>query len=205
MKSLKHYLMESVRTYRYKIKVAGSPDKNWLELFTFNLKKFDPVKIGEAKSTPVQKDPYGFPGLTNQSITIIDVEFKYPCTEPMVRQIARLLNYDENMVRMIQADYDDSVNQEVEQYANQASHTPVLDHEELEDAGKQASKDYADQYLTKIAKETEKDKIDMPYAAPKTQPAVDTRKKPGNEKSPFTTVERQPKPATGASSGFDRK
>lgn len=190
--------MESIRTYRYKIKVAGTPEKNWIDLFLMNLQKFDPVKIGDAKTTPIQKDPYGFPGLSNQPVTMIDVEFKYPCTEPMVKQVARLLNYDENLVRMIQADYDESVNGEVKQYENQMSHSPVLDHEELEDNGKQASKDYADQYLTKIAKETEKDKIEMKYAAPKTQAAVDTRKTPGNEKSPFSTIARLPKPETGA-------
>lgn len=198
MKPFKHYLMESIRTYRYKIKVAGTPEKNWIDLFLMNLQKFDPVKIGDAKTTPIQKDPYGFPGLSNQPVTMIDVEFKYPCTEPMVKQVARLLNYDENLVRMIQSDYDESVNGEVKQYENQMSHSPVLDHEELEDNGKQASKDYADQYLTKIAKETEKDKIEMKYAAPKTQAAVDIRKTPGNEKSPFSTISRLPKPETGA-------
>ena len=168
-------------------------------MFLLNLQKFDPVKIGEPKTTPVQKDPYGFPGLSNQPITIVDVEFRYPCVEPMVKQLARLLNYDENLVRLIQADYDDSVDEEVKQYENQMSHTPVLDHEELEDNGKQASKDYADQYLTKISKETAKDKIEMKYAAPKTKDAVDSRKVPGNNKSPFSTVTRQDKPATGAS------
>lgn len=199
MKPFKHYLMESARTYRYKIKVAGTPEKNWVNMFLLNLQKFDPVKIGEPKTTPVQKDPYGFPGLSNQPITIVDVEFRYPCVEPMVKQLARLLNYDENLVRLIQADYDDSVDEEVKQYENQMSHTPVLDHEELEDNGKQASKDYADQYLTKIRKESEKDKIDMKYAAPKTKDAEDSRKIPGNNKSPFSTVTRQDKPATGAS------
>lgn len=190
--------MESVRTYKYKIKIAGTPEKNWLDLFCMNLKKFDPVVVGEPKSTPIQKDPYGFPGLKNEAIQIIDVEFKYPCTEPMVKQLARLLNYDENMVRMVQKDYDDSVVGEVDAYENQMKHSPVLDHTELEDAGKQASKDYADQYLTKIAKEAEKDRVDMKYAAPKTAAAVDTRKTPGNNKSPMTTISRQALPATGA-------
>lgn len=198
MKPFRHYLMESVRTYRYKIKIAGAPEKNWVELFCLNLQKFDPVKIGEPKSTPIQKDPYGFPGLTNQAVTMIDVEFKYPCTEPMVKQLARLLNFDENLVRMVQQDYDESVNGEVEGYENQMKHSPVLDHEELEDNGKQASKDYADQYMSKIAKEAEADKMDMPYAAPKTKPAEDWRKSPGNNKSPMTTIVRLPKPETGS-------
>ena len=198
MKTFRQYLIESVRTYKYKIKIAGQPDKNWLNMFILNLQKFDPVKISEPKITPIQKDPYGFPGLNNKEVAIITAEFKYPAIESMVKQMARLLNYDENLVRMIQADYDDSVQTEVQQYENQMSHSPVLDHEELEDAGKQASKDYADQYLTKIAKETEKDKIEMKYAAPKTKAAEDSRKIPGNNKSPMTTIQRQPKPATGA-------
>lgn len=199
MKPFRQYLMESVRTYHYKIKIAGNPDKNWLDMFMMNLQKFDPVKISSPKTTPIQKEPYGFPGLENQSVTIIDAEFKYPAVEPMVKQLARLLNYDENMVRMVQADYDDSVNKEADQYANQASHTPVLTHEELEDNGKEASKEYGEQYLPRIMKDAEKDKIDMPYAAPKTKPAVDMRKAPGNDKSPMTTINRPPRPETGAS------
>jgi len=203
MKTFRQYLAESVRTYNYKIKVAGDCNKNWLDMFMFNLQKFDPVKIGEPKSTPIQKDPYGFPQLKNQSVWIIEVEFRYPCTEPMVKQIARLLNYDENMVRMIQAGYDDSITKEAEEYANQASHTPILDHTELEDNGKEASKEYADQYMSRIRASEKKDQIEMPYAGEKTKPAFDPfdQKKfmstMGN-KSPMTTITRPPRPETGA-------
>lgn len=198
--------MESVRTYRYKIKVAGTPDKNWLDMFVLNLAKFDPVKIGEPKSTPVQKDPYGFPGLSNQAVTMFDVEFKYPCTEPMVKQLARLLNYDENLVRMIQADYDASVDKEVETYANQMDHTPVLDHTELEDNGKEAAKEYGEQYLPRIKRDSQKDKIEFTVAGGKTKPAFDPftpylDDKKAGDKSPMTTITRPDRPATGASAG----
>lgn len=199
--SFKKYLMESVRTYQYKIKIAGSPDANWLDMFAMNLQKFDPVKISAPKSTPIQKDPYGFPGLENESITIIDVEFKYPATEPMVKQMARLLNYDENKVRMIQAAFDDSINQETEQYANQMKNSPVLTHLEMEDNGKEASKEYGEQYLPRIAKEAEKDKMEFTVAGGKTPPAKDIRKIPGNDKSPMTSIKRPPLPAIGAKRG----
>lgn len=203
MRSLKQYLAESVRTYRYKIKIAGQPDKNWLDMFCYNLQKFDPVKISDPKSTPIQKDPYGFPDLENQSITMIDVEFRYPAIEPMIKQVARLLNYDENLVRMIQANYDDSINSEAEQYANQASNSPVLTHEELEDNGKDASKEYGEQYMSSIFKDYKSDKIKM--AGPQTKPAIDSRKLPGNDKSPMTSTTRPPKPQTGASKGTKYK
>jgi hypothetical protein len=55
MKSLKQYIVESVHTYNYTIKIAGDVDKNFIDLFKYNLNKFDPVKIGEPTSTPIQK------------------------------------------------------------------------------------------------------------------------------------------------------
>jgi len=36
MKSLRSYLTESVRTYRYTIKIAGDVDKNFVEMFKYN-------------------------------------------------------------------------------------------------------------------------------------------------------------------------
>jgi hypothetical protein len=100
MKSLRHYLTESVRTYNYTIKIAGDVDKNFFDMFTYNLSKFDPVKIEDPKTTPIQKDPYGFPELENQMIHIIKAEFKYPATEPMIQQVAQQLGCNINNVRV---------------------------------------------------------------------------------------------------------
>lgn len=194
-------MSESVRTYLYRIKIAGQPEKNWVDMFCMNLQKFDPVKISEPRSTPIQKDPYGFPDLENQAVTMIDVDFKYPATEPMIKQMARLLNYDENLVRMIQRNYDDSINQEASQYENEMKNSPILDEKEMSDNGKEAAKEYGEQYLPRIMKDFDKDRVEVKYAAPKTKDAVDTRKIQGNDKSPFSTITRQDRPATGASSG----
>jgi hypothetical protein len=50
MRSLKKFIAESVHTYDYTIKVAGDVDKNFLELFKYNLDKFSPVDIKGPKS-----------------------------------------------------------------------------------------------------------------------------------------------------------
>jgi len=203
MRSFKQYLAESVRTYKYKIKIAGEPPKNFINLLCANLSKFDPTKIGEPKSTPIQKDPYGFPGLKDQSVTIIDVEFRYPATEPMVKQMVQLLGYDENKVVMVQANYDDSVNAEMEMYANQTSHSPLLDHDELEDNGKEASKEYGESYLGRIKKQEDGKEIKNKYAGKETPKAFDPydqkaiQKTMGN-KSPMSKINLPPRPATGA-------
>lgn len=206
MKSLKHYIVESVHTYNYTIKIAGNVDKNFVDLFKYNLKKFDPVKIDEPKSTPIQKDPYGFPNLHNQPVTIIKAQFRYPATEPMIQQIAQLLGYQVDMVRVISSDFDDSINSEAEGYANEMDHNPLLLHPELEEqpGAKEASKNYSDSYLSSIKDQAKDSKIDIPYAGQKTPDAFDPFKPylddtQMGDKSPMSTVKRPPKPATGAS------
>jgi len=205
MKSLKQYIVESVHTYNYTIKIAGDVDKNFLEMFKYNLKKFDPVKISDPVSTPIQKDPYGFPNLANQAVNIIKAEFRYPATEPMIQQIAQLLGYQVNMVRVISSDFNDSINSEAEGYANEADHNPLLLHTELEEqpGAKEASKAYAGSYLDSIKKQSEGSQIDIPYAGSKTKDAFDPFKpylddKSLGDKSPMTTIKRPVKPATGS-------
>jgi hypothetical protein len=206
MKSLKHYITESVHTYNYTIKIAGDVDKNFIDLFKYNLNKFDPIRISDPVKTPIQKDPYGFPNLSNQSVTIIKADFRYPATEPMIQQIAQLLGYQVDMVRVISSDFDDSINSENAGYANEMSHNPLLLHPELEEqpGAKEASKNYGDSYLKSIKDQSKGSKIDTPYAGQKTPDSFDPFKpylddKQMGDKSPMSTIKRPPKPQTGAS------
>lgn len=197
MKSLRQYLTESARTYRYTIKIAGEIDKNFMDMFKYNLNKFDPVQVSDAKKTPIQKDPYGFPDHKNAEVHIIKAEFKYPATEPMIQQIAQLLGKNINAVRVFGQDHEDSLNSEAEGYANQAKDIPLLNTEQMMDGGKEASKDYANQYLDKVL--PKEPSIEIPYEGKKT-PTIPNKSKEGIQtKSPMTNVTRPPKPATGAS------
>jgi len=206
MKSLKTYITESLKSYNYTIKIAGDVDKNFIDMFKYNLNKFDPIRISDPTKTPIQKSPYGFPNLSNQSITIIKADFRYPATEPMIQQIAQLLGYNINMVRVISTDFDDSINSEQVGYANEMSHNPLLLHPELEEqpGAKEANKAYGDSYLSSIKDQMKGSTIDIPYAGQKTpnsfdpfKPYLDDEKM--GDKSPMSTIKRPPKPATGAS------
>jgi len=200
MKTLRHYLMESVRTYNYTIKVLGDVDNKFIDLFTHNLSKFDPVKISDPKTTPIQKNPYGFPEAEmNQSVTIIQVEFKYPATEPMIQQVAQHCGVNINRIRAVTSDYNDSINAENDKYANQVTDEKkeaLLNTPELEDNGKQASKDYANQYLDKVI--PKEPSIDIPYNAKKTATIKNTSKEGIHTTSPFSNVKMPAKPPTGA-------
>jgi hypothetical protein len=205
MKSLKQYIFESVHTYNCTIKIAGEVDKNFLDLFVYNLKKFDPIEISSPSTTPIQKDPYGFPNLSNLPVTIIKGKFRYPATEPMVQQMAQLLGYNVDYVRVVSTDFDNSINSENDAYENQMKESPLLTQEEMgsQPGAKEASKAYGDSYLSSIKDQAKDSKIDIPYAGGQTPAAFDPFKPyldndPRGIKSPMSTISRPPKPKTGA-------
>jgi hypothetical protein len=173
-------------------------------LFKHNLNKFDPIEMSEPKSTPIQKDPYGFPGVSNVPVTLIKCKFRYPATEPMIQQMAQLCGYNVNMVRLVKTGYDESVTTEAEGFENQMEHSPVLTHEELEEqpGAKEASKAYGNSYLDSIKDQTKDDKIEIPYAGAKTKNAFDpfkpeTLMSTMGKDSPMSKVNRPDKPQTG--------
>lgn len=196
MKSLRHYLTESVRTYCYTIKILGDCDSKFIDMFNHNLSKFDPVKIEDPKTTPIRKSIQGFPDAENESLTIIKVEFKYPATEPMIQQCAQACGCNINRVRMHTTDFADSIEKTDEQYANQVENSPVLLQAEMPDSGKEASKEYGNQYLDRVM--PKKPSIDIPFDAPKTPIQPNKSKEGINTSSPMTKMTRPERPATGA-------
>ena len=85
MSTFKDYLTEAVKSYDYKIKVAGAPndiDKNAMETA---LQKIDLAKMSAGKSTPIQSLALDFPSLKNEQVTIFDVTTNYP-ESPRVMQ-----------------------------------------------------------------------------------------------------------------------
>ena len=196
--------MESVHTYDYTVKIAGEVDDMFIDMFKHNLKKFDPIEMSEPKSTPIQKDPYGFPGISNVPVTLIKCKFRYPATEPMIQQLAQLLGYNVNMVRLVKTGYDESITSEMEGYANEADHSPVLTHEELEEqpGAKEAAKAYGNSYLDSIKDQMKDNTIDIPYAGEKTKAAFDpfkpeTQMASMGKDSPMSKISRPAKPQTG--------
>lgn len=196
--------MESVHTYDYTVKIAGEVDDTFINMFKHNLKKFDPIEMSEPKSTPIQKDPYGFPGVSNVPVTLIKCKFRYPATEPMIQQMAQLCGYNVNMVRLVKTGYDESVTSELEGYENEMDHSPLLTHEELEEqpGAKEAAKAYGNSYLDSIQDQGKDSKIEIPYAGEKTKAAFDpfkpeTLMSTMGKESPMTKITRPAKPQTG--------
>ena len=198
MKPFAKYLAESERTYNYRIKVVGDVPAGFFKELKDKCAQFDIVKMSEPKSTPVRKVVPDFPAFPNQSVSRIDVEFKYPAIEPQIKQLAQLLGLDPNRIVMNTTPYEESMDTEsvkIEDENKDLINDPTYPAPDAEQ--KALSKDYATgPYDHEVVKNAYKS--DFTVAGGKTPPAKTTNELPQGEKSPFSNIKRQPKPPTGA-------
>jgi hypothetical protein len=152
MKTFVEYLTESKRTYGFKIKVAGDLKEDFEERLKSALERFSISKMGKGKRTPIQEVPLDFPEAKYSHVTIFDVEINYPTTTQVLSDyIARMCDYNENMIR-VRAEGEPS-----EQYQEEAvdkesdSDKPALLNTDIGDDDKQSPAD-----LMSLIKELEK-------------------------------------------------
>ena len=198
MKKFQEYLAESERTYNYRIKIVGDIAPDFVKMLEEKLKQFDPVKIGKTKTTPVQLKPADFPKHSNDSVTSMDVEFRYPAIEPQIKQIAQLLFLDPNRIIMLTTAYEDSMAEEKDKIEEQNKDLLTDTDYPAPDAEQKAlKKDYsADPYQHAVLKNAYRSEFTV--AGGKTPPAETTNDLPMGNTSPMTKTKRPPRPATGA-------
>ena len=198
MKNFQQYLAEIERTYNYRIKIVGDIDSGWLKQLEEKCKQFDIVSWGKTKTTPVQLAPADFPKHANDSVTSLDVEFRYPAIEPQIKQLAQLLFLDPNRIIMLTSPHEESMDVERTKIEDQNKDLLTDTNFPAPDAEQKAlSKDYsADPYQHAVLKNAYRS--DFTVAGGKTPPAVTTNDLPMGNTSPMTKVKRPPRPATGA-------
>ena len=198
MKTFAKYLAESERTYDYRIKLCGKVGDELLRQLKSKLDQFDPVKLSDPRTTPIQKIPTDFPNFQNDSVTMFDVSFRYPAIEPQIKQIMQILGFDPNRVVMSTRDYNESMVDEYERMEDENQDLikdtdyPAPDKEQ-----KALKKDYGVEAHDHVVLKNQY-RSDFTVAGGKTPAAKTTNDLPQGTNSPFSRVKRQPKPATGA-------
>ena len=198
MKPFAKYLAESERTYDYRIKMCGRVGDDMVRQLKSKLDQFDPVKLGDAKTTPIQKIPTDFPNFANEAVTMFDASFRYPAIEPQIKQLYQLMGGDPNRIVMATRDYNDSMVDEYEKIEDQNKNLLTDTDFPVNDSVQRGlKKDYgAEAYDHVVLKNAYRS--DFSVAGGKTPSAKTTNELPQGIKSPMTTIKRPPKPATGA-------
>ena len=197
MKKFQEYLAESERTYNYRIKIVGDTPSGFIKDLEEKLKQFDIVKISAPKTTPVHAKPADFPAFDNDRVTHVDVEFRYPAIEPQIKQLAQLLMFDPNRIRMLTTPYEDSMDQERAEV--EAQNKNLLTDTDFPAPNKQQKalyKDYSTEYNNHAVLKNAY-RSDFTVAGGKTPVAKTTNDLPMGKNSPMSKIKLPPKPATG--------
>jgi len=197
MKNFQQYLAESERTYNYRIKIVGDVAPDFIKALEEKCKQFDTVKFSRPKTTPVQLNPADFPKHSNDSVTSMDVEFRYPAIEPQIKQLAQMLFLDPNRIIMLTTPHEEGMDTERERVA--AQNKDLLDTDYPADTAEQKalSADYSAPYDQHAVLKNAY-RSDFTVAGGKTPAAKTTNDLPMGNDSPMTKVKRPPRPATGA-------
>jgi hypothetical protein len=198
MKKFQQYLAESERTYNYRIKIVGDVAPDFIRQLEERLKQFDIVKTSKPRTTPVQLKPADFPKHSNDSVTSMDVEFRYPAIEPQIKEIAQLLFLDPNRIIMLTVPHEEGMAEEKTKIQDQNRDLLTDTDYPAPDAEQQAlSRDYSAPYDEHAVLKNAY-RSDFTVAGGKTPAAKTTNDLPMGVASPMTKIKRPPRPATGA-------
>lgn len=198
MKRFAQYLAESERTYDYRIKICGNPSTEAVKELKAKLDQFDPVRMSDIRTTPIQAMPTDFPNFKNESVTMFDVSFRYPAIEPQIKQLAQLQGMDPNRVVMSTTNYNESMVNEYEKIAEENKDLlSDTDYPAPDKKQRDLKKDYsAEPNNHAVLKNAYRS--DFTVAGGRTPAAKTTNDAPPGIKSPISNIKRPPRPATGA-------
>jgi hypothetical protein len=198
MKKFHHYLAESERTYDYRIKILGDVPPTFIKDLEQKLEQFDIVRMSGKKTTPVQRLLKDFPNEENDMVTSVDVSFRYPAIEPQIQQLAQLLGFSPNRIRLLTQPYVNSIDNEISEINTQNKDLIADTDYPAPNAEQQAlKKDYSgDPYKHAVLQNAYRS--DFTVAGGKTPPAKTTNDIKQDTKSPMTDIKRMPRPATFA-------
>ena len=90
-KSLQHYLTESTKTFKFKVKIAtDSLSEEQIATIETQLAAYKMMNMSTPKRLPIQDNPSSFENLGAVTVFCMDVELAYPATDVQVKEAVRL-------------------------------------------------------------------------------------------------------------------
>ncbi len=154
MKSFVEYLIESIKTYEFRIKIAGEVTDEHMERIENHMEKFGLESISKPSRTPIQEQPSGFgESVKNTEVNIIDVETNYPATPQTIGAMLKdICELPESHIVVVNRNDPEEVAREEADSTKEEEYKPLLandyDKEKLDPT-------YGDQYNANFLKELE--------------------------------------------------
>jgi len=143
MSTFTKYLTEAIKTYEYRVKIAGDIDKDFASRLETACQKFEVQKLSAGKKTPIQSLPLDFPAIKNESVTIFNLSTSYPVSVRELKEyIADYMRISPAMVVVRTPDEPTEEYQEQIAIAGKSEYKNKLQDIEYKDAPKVKGEDF---------------------------------------------------------------
>ena len=189
MNSLTDYIIESSKQYEYRVKVAGDLPAENLDYLKKSLAKFDMQSCTEPKTTPITKNPMGFPDLENVALSIFDIVLNYPANSGQIIEMARVCGIDPAKITVTDKEWDESMQAEAEG-AEEGCRLDTPEYPKQTKEQKEASEKYSGSFQDIVKNAAD---INFEVAGGKTPPAKFNTDTEMGKDSPMSKV-KMPSP-----------
>jgi hypothetical protein len=165
MKSFVEYLIESSKTYEFRIKIAGEVTDDHIARLESRLEKFGLESISKPKRTPIQQHPSGFgESVQNTEVNIFDVVTNYPATPQQIdAMLQELCNLPGSHVVVVNKNDPEEIAHEVAATTKEEEYKSILQNDY--DAVK-LGPIFGDEYNTIFLKDLESTKFEFAAGTP---------------------------------------
>ena len=178
MKLFNEYLAESVKEYKFKVKLAMKAEPELMDVIERVLGKYDVKDITSPKTTPIQEHPMDFQNLRNSEVSIFEITLTYPSTPQIVHSdLVNLAGLPGNQVVVINSDHPEEVAREESVKTQGEDYIPNL-------GSDYASGEAPAEAKLGFLKELQKETPEVEIAGGKTEKAKTTSDLPQGTTSP---------------------
>ena len=178
MKEFTQYLTESIKEYKFRIKMAMKVEPELMDMVERVLGKYDVKDVTSPKITPIQEHPMDFQNLRNSEVSIFEITLTYPSTPQVVHSdLVNLAGLPGNQVVVINSDHPEEVAREESVKTQGEDYIPNL-------GSDYASGEAPAEAKLGFLKELQKETPEVEIAGGKTEKAKTTSDLPQGTTSP---------------------
>ena len=163
MKTFRHYLTESERTYKFRLKMANMAEDEVMDKLETALEKYELKSLSKPKKTPIQEHPMDFQTLSNAEVYIMDAELQYPTTaDQLYHYITEVVGVPASHLVVINRDHPEEIAREASLQEQGDEYETKLTDGEYRDADPvKAEEHFGDKYNENMLKELETRKYEF--------------------------------------------
>lgn len=154
MKKFSEYLLESVKEYKWNVKLSFKPDSEVLDKIERALGKYNLVSITAPKSLPIKRVDKDFPGINSPETYVFTINTAYPSTPRQIQRTIAALGLALETISVTDVIHDEVTAAEEDLIAlNTSDGGSLLQTELTKDNNKEITdNNYGDKYNEKLVK-----------------------------------------------------